>query len=1194
MILKALEIQGFKSFPDKTKLVFDKGMTAVVGPNGSGKSNIGDALRWVLGEQSSKSLRGAKMEDVIFAGTSQRKQVGFASVTLHLDNTDRTLAIESDEVSVTRKLYRNGDSEYRINSAAVRLKDILQLFMDTGLGKDGYAIVGQGKIADIVSSKSEERRQIFEEAAGISKYRYRKREAQRKLEQTDENLIRIKDIILELEERVEPLREQSEKAKEFLNLSEQKKQAEVSLWVNTLESSNGKLRVQQEKIDNLEQKNKDITLQLTQLEEQNEHFFDKTREIAAKTEENDSKKRELEEEYNSLVSKIAVEQNNLEHLEKDEKEIIDANSQSINRRGSLQQEIETAKQRCEDLKSEIAALKQKEQEQRDLLQKSTMSSDETGSEKEKLENRLMQDKLDITSLQSQQISANSSLNRLGDNINLLSQNLKAIDQDILEKEKEFSQTKGLFADIEQDIESKKNIGRGYKLKRDNASNSFEEIDKKVKQCNQNIFEIQQKIRLNEDLQKNMDGFYHSVKTVLKAQQEHRLSGVVGPVAQIINVDNKFALAIETALGNSAQHIVVNNEMVAKEAIRLLKEKNAGRSTFLPLTTIKSRGLLDNRAQNEDGAVAIASELVRADQKYRGIIENLLGRVLIATDLDSADYISKKYGHKFRIVTLDGQVINAGGSFTGGAAPKNSGLFTRKAHIDKLNEDLQKANSEIQSLEGQYHQKKNELVEINNQIEKLASEVNTLNEDKIRCEGQLKQERETLLLVKQSREKTEQDLAETKQSETQAKQALAQLEQSLQETQISLDKTTKEIEALHSSQSDILSEKEKLLEEISNNSLKAVTLEKDLEVAKDTVHRLDYNLRELELSQESSLKEMERIGQLKEQIQKTILEYKEKQTLFGSEKETLEQAARDLIAQKAQIEKETVEARKQERILLEEREQCSTELVRATERKTSMQGEFDQIVAKLWDEYEMTRSEAQQFAKPVEDLIALRGTLNKLKDKIKKMGSVNVSAIEEYIQVKERYDFMSEQLEDIEKSKRELITLITELTKEMIKLFEIAFKEINTQFDKVFKILFGGGSANLTLTNPEDVLESGIDIYVQPPGKVIKNLSLLSGGEQSFVAIAIYFAILHVRPTSFCLLDEIEAALDDVNVARFAGYLKDNLSEDTQFIVVSHRRGTMDTADVLYGVTMQEEGVSKLLKLESRGETQAFLSQGSIA
>lgn len=1192
MILNALEIQGFKSFPDKTKLTFDRGMTAVVGPNGSGKSNIGDALRWVLGEQSSKSLRGSKMEDVIFAGTAERKQVGFASVTLHLDNSDRSLDIDSDQVSVTRKLYRSGDSEYRINSAPVRLKDVVQLFMDTGLGKDGYAIVGQGKIADIVSSKSEERREIFEEAAGISKYRYRKKEAQRKLEQTEENLIRIKDIIGELEERIEPLAEQSEKAKKFLNLSEQKKKAEISLWVNTLESANGKLRLQQEKIDTLETKNSSISTQLTKLEEQNEVFFDKNRQLALESQENESKKRELEERFANLNAQIAVEENNLKHLEEDREELLLHSGTSLEKRETLQKEIEEHQTQLTTISLEITKLQEKEALLKEELQESLMSFSETDSKKSQLENKLMQARLHLTTLESKKFSFEDLLSRTNVNKETLTSNLETLERESGERQLELDQTKTLFEDIKRDIATRQNMLKGYGLKRENAEKAFTQIDNQVKQCNQTVFEVSQKIKINKDLDKNLDGFYFSVKTVLKAGEEHQLNGILGSVAQIVGVDNKYALAIETALGASAQHVVVQNEMVAKEAIRLLRDKKAGRATFLPLSTIKSRGVLERGVTKEEGAVAIASTLVKCESKFQQIVENLLGRTLIAEDLDSADFIARKYGHKFRVVTLDGQVIHAGGSFTGGGQVKNSGLFTRKAHIDGLKKQLQQAQEKMVGLQDKHKEHLQGVETIAAQVEKLSAQVQALNEDKIRCEGQLKQLEESLHTLQNTKQTILLDLQAIENTKKEARVSLEQTKLQLEETQQTMETLHLEIQTVGSTQSDKQQEKENLLEVISQSSLQVITLGKDKELIQNKLHNLEQAFGELEHNQKSALQSLEQIETKKELASQNIEHYKKEQIDFDRQKQVLSEVTKKLIEQQTLIEKETVDMRRAERELLEERERCGTELARATERKSNMQGEFDQIIAKLWDEYEMTRSEAQAYAEPVEDIIALKGSLSKLKDQIRKMGTVNVSAIEEYIAVKERYDFMSEQLDDIETSKKELVNMITEITKEMIVRFEYAFKEINKQFNLVFKELFGGGSASLTLTEPDNVLESGIDIFVQPPGKVIKNLSLLSGGEQSFVAIAIYFAILHVRPTSFCLLDEIEAALDDVNVSRFAEYLQ-TLTEHTQFIVVSHRRGTMQEADVLYGVTMQEEGVSKLLKLENRGETQAFLTGGKI-
>lgn len=1178
MYLKSLELQGFKSFPDKIKLEFGKGLTAVVGPNGSGKSNIGDAVRWVLGEQSSKTLRGSKMEDVIFAGTQFRKSVGFAQVTLNIDNSKGVLQIPSDEVSVTRKLYRSGESEYLINGAQVRLKDVAELFMDTGLGRDGYSIIGQGRVAEIVSAKSNERREIFEEAAGISKFRYKKEEAERRLAAAQDNILRLNDILSELEGRVEPLRIQSEKAAKFLELSEEKKSLEVSVWMRKLDEMRASLKEIEDKtlIHSTEYENLDSDIQA--LEDKIQESYRHMQESTAKVDELQNKILETERVNGQISADIAVYNNDIDHA----RETI----------SQIEEQIKTAETSAMDLTDKVS-----EQRKR---------SEEILREQQETENNLTEilTKLDNLTAESTGFndsfeSANALLNKLyvkqseykftiqsakansaelSEQGKIGKQQEQALRDSIEDSRKELEQAKKGLSELDEKLSEQQNKIEGYnrlfRSKAEKLSAAKSSYDKALMQ----LREKQQRIQLLSDLENNMEGFAHSVKEIIKAGKNSRISGIRGTVAQLIKVDGQYGTAIETALGAALQNVVVENEETAKRCIRLLKEQNAGRATFLPITSVKGNILQENGIENQNGFIALASELVEYDKQYEEIIRSLLGRIAVAEDIDSATMLSKKYGYKFRVVTLDGQVINAGGSFTGGSAVRSGGVLTRKNEIDDLTAQAEKLSAQLEELKANSAKLQAETDKLGFDIEGIKEQISIINEDKIRFSSEERRLEET---IRQTNSQLEavvlQVLRFTERAREQenaynsAVTGLADCEKQISEKEKFLSETQGRKDTLHK-------QREELSARLSELKLKQVELQKDYEASEQTIAHL------LETSGS--------IADGRAQLEKQISEQNElisrKEQLISERKKQLEQAGESVSALQEAIkaeqqnhralEQKATELRAELKTQNDVKEKFSREIIRLEERKNSVQKDYDNIISELWEQYNLTRTDAESIAGEIADISAAQKTLNELKSKIRGLGTVNVAAIEEYKEVSERYKFLSEQLNDVEVSKRELEKLIAELTETMRTQFAKSFDEINCNFQSIFVELFGGGKGELFLTNPDDVLESGIEIHVAPPGKVIKNLSLLSGGEQAFVAIAIYFAILKIKPAPFCILDEIEAALDDVNVTKYAQYLR-NFVGTTQFILITHRRGTMEEADVLYGVTMQEKGISKLLKLD---------------
>lgn len=1177
MLLKSIDIQGFKSFADKTSLKFGKGITAIVGPNGSGKSNISDAVRWVLGEQSTKNLRGKRMEDVVFGGTSQRRSVGYAEVTLSIDNADRTLNIDSDTVSVTRRYYRSGESEYKINNAAVRLKDIHELFMDTGLGRDGYSIIGQGKIDSIIGTKASERRDIFEEASGISKYRYRKTEAENKLFQAEENLLRLKDIMSELEGRIEPLREQSDKAQKFLEYSEQKKQLEIGLWLISLEETKEKLRNQEYKISLIQSQLAEIEGSLKEIENSNEADNQKIAEIAMNIDTLQRTASEMEEKAVHLEGEIAILENTIVH----NNESILRLTGEIDSLGNLelqsQTDLENKRTEVEAKRLQAERISQSIEQAGQQLENLNLDSENISNQIAELSKQLNLISGEISNWQVKTATAQSSLNEI-------TSRKSVIDTTLIEKSAQLdkytndkNELDKHLSELEEEINSLQNTQKGYELRLISRQEKADSIKDRLDKLKLDIEERKRRIRILTDLERNMEGFSFSVKAVLKEASQGILTGIHGPVSRLINVPDNYSVAIEIALGAALQNIVVDSETDAKRAIEFLKRNNKGRATFLPISTIKPNVLNIPSLKDSSGFVGIAHTLVSCSSKYENIIKYLLGRTIISEDIDSGIAIARKLQNKYRVVTLDGQVINAGGSLTGGSVSKNTGLLTRSAEIKRLNAKINELNTQLLDTNTSYNEAVAEKAKAEAELNNTQAVLKTAQEDKIRVVGEIRRISEQL---EETSKSYQQLLKEQYNIEDRIKEldgVLSNAAKQIQRLEATKVEKQAEIESISGGGKELAQRREALLEQLTGFRLEQIEIQKDIEALYKSIDDIEAsisdrtNRRKDLYSQIEDYKEKNKQNETKiEQLAVEIKSIKDKSGQIKLE-------INELVKQRSAVEHNLQELRRQEREILTQRENISGEKVRLEARKETMLNEFDSIVNRLYDEYELTRSEAESLGIVIENPNQAKRSLNELKNKIKGLGNVNVGAIEEYKEVYERYQFMSEQIEDVEMSRDELNRLINQLTSQMKEQFAVKFEQINKQFVGIFSELFGGGTAELKLTDPDNVLDSGIDIIAQPPGKKLSSLELLSGGEKALIALCIYFAVMKVNPPPFCIMDEVETALDDVNVDRVAEYMR-KISDNTQFICITHRRGTMETADMLYGVTMQEKGVSKLLEL----------------
>ena len=1175
MFLKALEIQGFKSFPDRTRITVGKGITAVVGPNGSGKSNISDAIRWVLGETSAKQLRGGgKMENVIFGGTQQRGAMGFASVSLVVDNTDRRIDVANDEVTIGRKYYRSGDSEYSVNGQNVRLKDIYELFLDTGLGRDGYSVIGQGRIAEIVGAKSNERREIFEEASGIAKYRYRKNEAERRLASAEENLVRLRDILGELEERVGPLERESKKAKQYLELAERRKGLEVTLWVDTVQKARDTVREQQRKIEIAGADYARAGREIEAIDAETESTRAEIEHLITEADRCNAEIRAITEEIAGADSRIAVLENDIAHNDATIASLKEEIGQSGLGREAIAAEVRGHGEGIAACERQAAAYAARTGELEALLEELQNRSAASGERRGVVTGRLNAMAARITDLKVAAAGAASSVEAAKKRLAAAESEGAANAALTRDLEEQKAETDAFLQDAVERLTRLENIKGGLTLKVESRRGALAQADENEQKLLRAIEAARQRIAMLKDLERNMDGFQSSVKAVMKAAANRRLRGITGPVSTILSVKPGYEVAIETALGFALQNIVVENETAAKAAMAFLRDERAGRATFLPLDTVKP-GSFNGRLP--EGAV-LASSLVTYDEKYANIVSSLLGRIVVVDDINEASRTARALDYRNRVVTVDGQVVNAGGSFTGGSVSRSAGLFSRKQEIDELKKKVEALEKQRDAAEEKTDRAKAEVDALSAELTATESEAITAGGDKIRGEVEsgriaaaLSQARAAGEMLSAERAQLAAQIAA---SEKAGADAAAEMEV-LTRDSAALEE---ELRAISGSDDTFLETRTRLADELSDLKLKALAAQKDIESHRAAIAQLesrtdesDARARQLAANIETlTAQNAERAAQI-ETIRAAIAGSRNE---IEKREEAKAGAVRRRMEKEGGITQQTARVRK----ITDEREALGREIARLTEQKEQKDAEYEQTVAKLWEEYELTLSAAQELCVPFESGAELRRQVSEVRGKIKALGNVNVSAIEEYAEVSQRYEFLRAQVGDVETSKAELQKLIAGLSDEMRAMFSESFAAINRNFGRIFAELFGGGTARLYLEDEADVLGSGISIEVAPPGKIIRNLSALSGGEQALVAISIYFAIFGVNPAPFCVLDEIEAALDDVNVTRFAQYLR-RISSETQFIVITHRRGTMEEADVLYGVTMQEDGVSKVLKLD---------------
>ena len=1175
MYLKALEIQGFKSFPDKTVLNFGEDITAIVGPNGSGKSNISDAIRWVMGEQNSRQLRGAKMEDVIFGGTEKRRAMGFAQVTLVIDNTEHIFNRDEAEVAVTRRYYRSGESEYYINRQSVRLKDVNELFMDTGMGREGYSIIGQGKIDEILSVRSDDRREVFEEAAGISKYRHRKEESERKLQRTEENLVRINDKITELELQVEPLRKQAETAKKYLVLRDELRTLEISVWLENL---------QKLKADRLKLQADFETAQADQKKAQDEldRVYAKAEECSRLLHENDCAAEEKRGRISALESAIGehesaaavartTAQHHAETIERMDREM----SESRSRTESLHEQMQVMARRMEEidasartLENEIAALCEE-------MRGSSDAAAAAAAQLEQLRRREAQEVAGAAQAQAELSAITAGSDEIAQRTAELTEELTQSEEKLTQTRREAAQNEKELLSAREEEQAAANIIGGHSLKMEGRQRRAKESIEQKNQLSLQEKTISDRIRLLSEMEKEYEGFSKAVKIVMRAAEARTLSGIHGPVGNLIHTDKDCSVAIEIALGGALQHIVVDTKNDGKTAIGLLKQRDGGRATFLPLDTIRGRSLRENGLENEYGFVGIASELVRCDGRYGSVIENLLGATVVVEDLDCGIQMAKRHDNRFRIVTLDGQVINAGGSMTGGSVSRNAGILSRSGELEQLHKKLKKIQSQLQDATLLAESANRELQKAQYELEVARDQQRQANDRVLTLEGRknhydmliesLEQQQESLRIQKENLQKRSTDDAGR----------MDTIRRTIADFTARAEETREEIEMLQRRQETTRQGLGEMTDRLTEKKAQQAALSAEGESARRSMEDLS-RLRE-SLEGEHTDRES-----LRAQMEQAMAQAR-------AEEERQQQEARELrggieehrqALQKLSEEKMALETRRSQTDRLSRT--CNDTLLNCEREVTRLEGKLNgsaleekQILDKLWERYELSHSDAQALRVELESVPKATRRIGELNREIKGLGAINIGAIEEFDRVNTRYTYLSDQRNDVEKAKEELLGIIEEITKQMTEIFATQFEILKQSFQETFLELFGGGRATLELEDENDILRCGIEIKAQPPGKQLKTLSLLSGGEKAFVAIALYFAILKVHPTPFCVMDEIEAALDESNVVRYARYMR-RIAGKTQFIVITHRRGTMEEADVLYGITMQERGVSTVL------------------
>ena len=1178
MYLKALEIQGFKSFPDKTVLNFGEDITAIVGPNGSGKSNVSDAIRWVMGEQSSKSLRGAKMEDVIFGGTEKRSQMGFAQVTLVLDNTEHIFPrMEESEVAVTRRYYRSGESEYYINKQSVRLRDVNELFMDTGMGREGYSIVGQGKIDEILSVKSADRREIFEEAAGISKFRHRKEETERKLERTEENLVRINDKIAELELQVGPLRSQAEKAKKYLILRDELRTLEISVWLENLD----KIKTDSIKL------NTDYALAQQELERANaalDELYAASEQFAEKAHANDMEQErlrtecaELDAKRNEENSAVAVLrtgiENNRANIERVENDLRDQSG----RAESLTAQIAAKHARIEELAAQAAEL---EEELRAFLAQAeelARTAGEAGSEVEALRAKEALAASDAADCRADMSAINAGLAELTERRAALEAESESVDGQLTEKRRAASASRRALEEAQEEADAVRNIISGHTLKMEGRVKREETARQKSIDLTMEKNNLDSRIHLLSEMEKEYEGFNKAVRLIMQAAEKNALRGVHGPVANLMTTDKRYAVAIEIALGAGMQNVVVDREEDAKSAINFLKQRDGGRATFLPLTAIRGDVLREAGVEREYGYVGVASQLVQFDKRYAEIFNNLLGRTVVVEDMDCGIAIARKYSNRFRIVTLDGQVLNRGGSMTGGSVSRSAGILSRANELKELTARREAVTEKLDAALREADEAKRDLNAAQYELDVAREQQRGAEDAVLRLTGEKKQ----YDMLLESLRTRESDIAAELESITarteELKKAAAAREEEIKKHEAEAARCRAESEEKLAGQNELKRDSAHLGDEIAarKSTLAGFTAERETtERALGDLETLAQQMRGDEDGRRALIEDYR--AKIKA-AEEEIAQHDAVTASLRADAEKRRAELAELAEAKLTLEGERSANDRRYRECNELLSQTQAAAGRLEQKRVTAAMEEKQILDKLWESYELSHSAAQEQRIELESVPKASRRINELKREINGLGNVNVGAIEEFDRVNTRYTYLTGQRDDVEKAKEELLGVIENITSEMTVIFKEQFALIRESFQETFLELFGGGKATLELEDENAVLDCGIEIKVQPPGKALKTLSLLSGGEKAFVAIALYFAILKVHPTPFCVMDEIEAALDEPNVIRVAHYMR-RICDKTQFIVITHRRGTMEAADVLYGVTMQERGVSKVLTI----------------
>ena len=1180
MYLKRLEMQGFKSFADKTVLEFMPGITSVIGPNGSGKSNISDAIRWVLGEQSMKSLRGSKSEDIIFAGTQNRKSLGFAEASLVFDNTDGKLPVEYTEVTVTRKIYRSGESGYYINKTPCRLKDVLELFMDTGIGKDGYSIIGQGKIDEILSNKSEDRRHIFEEAAGIVKYRVRKVESEKKLEHTKLNLLRINDILSEIESNIEPLRIQSEKARKFLDLREELKSIEVGLFLYNIESYKEKLQKVIEDNEILKSQNEEASNKMQEISDLKEKLKQEIDDITNNIEnmqnlgfESEKEKERLNSEINISKERITNNKENdnrynaeieeiklrIKDLEEEKKAKLDKKNNLFTNKEKFQKELEEKEKELEEANKKLSS------KELEIEEKKKIVSDNTDAKYEKQAN--------ISTIEANLENIEKRKKQIATEIDF---NISELDSTRLTKEE--------IAKVFFEIEDKKN--KATKSLNEISSKS-EETERKIKEYDDTINKLSSEYRIKEsrlkflkETEREKEGYIRSVKNLLlDCEKDNSLKkGLHGVLASILKTPKEYETAIEMTLGAALQNVVTETEQDAKKLVEHLRKNNLGRASFLPISTVKGKKLEKYNSKNINGIQGIASDLVEYNKKYEQIVLSFLGRTVIVDDMDTAIALAKQNNYSFRIVTLKGDLINPSGAITGGSvAQKTVNILGRAREIEDLEKELKKINSKIEKIQ----QEKEKYL---NDSESVLEEINSLEKSLQEIDIVYAADKQKLIAVEENIDRIQKRLeklkTEKEELEKQKEEEIKNKEQEeadikkISEENIELNAIIEQFANLNKDNQTYIDD---LNMDVTNLKISVSSFDESESSIDEMVERINLDIENNNSSIESKLKQKENIKLDNETLENNIKELLEKINEIDEKVNNSGNQVNELKAQRIEKNNSLSKAEKNYESQFEVIEGLKEQIVKIDVKKSKLEQDIEDVVNKLWEEYEITPNNVGEYQKP-ENVQSTTKQVNKLRSQIKELGSINVDSIEEYNTTKQRYDFMCEQRLDLEDGIAKLKKVIQDMTSTMKTQFATQFEIINKNFGEVFKELFGGGKAELILTDPENILECGIDIHVQPPGKKLQNMTLLSGGEKAFTAIALLFAILKINPSPFCVLDEIEAALDDVNVFRYADYLK-KFTNNTQFLVITHRKGTMEAADTVYGITMEENGISKLLSMK---------------